>query len=94
MLHGDLKSAKAILRELHNELVSEAKQSGADVQDGNPSPGEFADQGFEFGYSIGNHKGNAVARIEQPPENAHILDGREATHQLTIEITESFQADR
>ncbi len=91
LLHGDVTSIDALLSALHNELIGTARRSGADVEDEEAPSGESDHRAFEFRYSSNNHKGKVVARIEQPPDNAHILDGREATHQLTIELTETFQ---
>jgi hypothetical protein len=101
MIHGEEKSVDVLMRALHDELRGKAekllgtKVDGFTERAGNAErPDESLFTAFQLNYAVGGCQGKVVGKIEPPPANAHILDGRKATHQLTIEVTESYQDQR
>lgn len=97
MIHATDESVEAFRHALRDELHRAVELSGAQliVPDGPANDSDNDLMHLECEYIHGKHNGKILARIEPAPEDAHELvpGGEEATHQLSIEVAETFQSD-
>lgn len=94
MIHANDESVDVFRHALRDELQRTIEFAGAQVNEPDGSVNDSGNVVMHLEYTRGEHHGKILVRVEPAPEDAHKLvpGGEVATHQLAIEVAETFQS--